>query len=289
MKYLALILICALQFASTLPASLVALAQTSMQSPPTSSQPPSHPASVPLDVANAQKARALLNQAIHALGGQAWLGIRDIEQSGRSFTFFHGRPTSNGIVFWRFVEFPDKERIELTKQRDVAQVYNGNKGYEITYKGAHEIEKKDLDDYFRRRKFSIDTVLRTWVNDPSVALFYDGAALAGNLAALQVTLINSKDEAVHLFFDPDTHLPLKKTYSWRDAVDQERDTEEEIWDNYRLVQGIMTAWGFTRYYNGDMQSERFLQDVHYNQGVNETMFDPNSGYDPNKVDSKHKK
>jgi hypothetical protein len=241
----------------------------------------------PADLENARKARALLDQAIQALGGQAYLNLHDMESEGRTYSFYHGRPTSNGILFWRFVEYPDKERVELTKERDVAVVYTGDKGFEITFKGAHAVEKKDLDDYLRRRKFSLETVLRTWLNDAGVALFYDGNALAGNLPAQQVTLINSKDEAVKLFFDLDTHLPIKKSYTWRDPVDKERNIEEEIYDNYRLVQGVMTPWGFTRYYNGDMQSERFLNGVHYNQGLNPAMFDPNSHYDPNKPAGKH--
>ena len=234
-----------------------------------------------------RKARALIDQAIQALGGQAYLNIHDIESEGRTYSFYHGRPTSNGVLFWRFVEYPDKERVELTKERDVAYVYRADKGYEITYKGAHEIEKKDLDDYKRRRRLSLETIMRNWINDPGVALLYDGNALAGNIPAQQITLINAKDEAVHLFFDLDTHLPIKKSYSWRDPVDKERDTEEEIYDNYRPVQGVMTAWGFTRYYNGDMQSQRFLHEIHYNQGVDETMFDPNSSYNPNKPVKKH--
>lgn len=265
---------------------VLVFAQTSTQSSPPSTQSSS---STPIDLENARQARTLLNQAIEALGGQAWLNIHDIESEGRSFSFYHGRPTSNGVLFWRFVEYPDKERIELTKERDIAELFTGNKGFEITYKGVHEIEKKDLDDYLRRRRLSLETILRTWLNDPSVGLFYDGSALAGDAPALQVTLINGHDEAVHILFDPDTHLPIKKTYSWRDPVDKERDTEEEVFDNYRPIQGIMTPWGFTRYYNGDMQSQRFLFAIHYNQGVDEAMFDPNSGYNPNKPAGKHKK
>ena len=49
----------------------------------------------------------------------------------------------------------------------------------------------------------------------------------------------------------------------------------------------MVPWGFTRYFNGDMQSERFVSAVHLNQGLNEAMFDPNSKYDPNKQTGKH--
>jgi hypothetical protein len=253
-------------------------------SPPGSSIPQS---SAPQnDEANARKARTLIDQAIQALGGQAYLNVRTVQQQGRTYSFYHGRPTSNGVLFWRFTEYPDKERIEVTKERDVATVFTGDKAYEITYKGPHPIEKKDLDDYLRRRKFSLETMLRVWFNDPAVALFYDGQALAGNLPAEQVTLINSKDEAVSLFFALDTHLPIKKRYVWRDPVDKERNTEEEIYDNYRPIQGVMTAYGFTRYYNGDMQNERFVNSVSYNENLNPAMFDPNSNYNPNKPPGK---
>jgi hypothetical protein len=240
-----------------------------------------------IDQENARQARALLDQAIQALGGQAYLNIHDVQQQGRTYNFYHGRPTSNGVVFWRFVEYPDKERIEVTPQRDVAYLFTGNKGYELTFKGPHAMEKKDLDDYLRRRRLSLETVLRTWVNDPTVALFYDGSALAGNLAAQQVTLINAQDEAVSLCFDPDTHLPIKKTYKWRDPVDKERNIEEELYDNYKPVQGIMTPDSFTRYYNGDMQTQRFVNSAKFNEGLDQAMFDPNSSYTPIRQPKKH--
>lgn len=261
-----------------------AVPQTGTQAPP--SVAPTGP-SIPVDQENARHARALLDQAIQALGGPAYLNIHDMEQEGRTYSFHHGEPTSNGVLFWRFVEYPDKERIEVTKERDIAYIYSGDKGYEVTYKGAHEMDKKELEDYLRRRRFSLDTLLRVWASDPTVALFYDGNALAGNLPAQQITLINKKDEVVKLFFDIETHLPIKKSYTWRDPVDKERNVEEEIYDKFRPVQGVMTPYGFTRYFNGDMQSARFVHSIHYNQGLNEAMFDPNSHYDPNKPAGKH--
>jgi hypothetical protein len=255
-------------------------AQTSSQNPAESGA--STPANRGDDRENARQARALLEQAIQALGGQTFLNIHDVQQQGRTYGFYHGRPTGAGALFWRFIEYPEKERLEVTKERDVAYVYSGEKGYEVTYKGAHALEKKDLEDYLRRRRFSLETMLRVWINDPTVALFYDGNAMAGNIPAQQVTLINSKNEAVSLSFDVGSHLPIKKSYKWRDPVDKERNTEEEVYDNYKPVQGVMTPYSFTRYYNGDMQSQRFINSVQFNQGLNPAMFDANSGYDPNK-------
>jgi len=251
------------------------------------SAPARAPQPIPPDQENARKARALIDQAIQALGGQAYLNLHNMQQEGRTYSFHHGRPTSNGLVFWRFVEYPDKERIEVTKERDVAYLYIGDKGYEVTFKGPHAVEQKDLDDYLRRRRFSLENIFREWINDPRVALFYDGNALAANLPAVKVRLINTKDEAVSLFFDPETHLPIEKSYTWRDPVDRFKNVEEEIFDNYRQTQGVMIPWGFTRYFNGDMQTQRFVSAVHINQGLNEAMFDPNSGYNPIKPAGKH--
>jgi hypothetical protein len=246
-------------------------------------------AAVPVDLENARKAKTLIDQAIQALGGQAYLTIRDRELTGRTFGFHHGRSSGNGIEFWSFSEFPDKERVELTKQRDIAELYVGTKGFEITYKGPKPIEPKDLDDYNRRRRFSLETILRTWVVDPTVAMLYEGNAIAAQHPALQVTLINAKNEAVTLDFDIDTHLPVRKSFEWRDPVDRQKNLEEEIYENYRLVQGVMTPYNVTGYFNGDMARERFIFTAAYNTGLDQAMFDPNSGYDPNKQAGKQSK
>jgi hypothetical protein len=233
---------------------------------------------IPVDQENVRKAKAVLDQAIQALGGQAYLNIQDISQEGRTFSFFHGQPSSYGIQFWRFYKYPDKDRVELTKKRDVIYVNNGDKGYEITYKGTRAADAKDLADYNRRRQFTLDWVLRHWVSDPGEALFYEGAAVAADKPADQVTLINAKNQGVTLFIDSNTHLPIKKTYSWRDPADEQRNTEEEVYDNYRPMQGIMTPFSITRYYNGDMSNERFLTVVNYNQGLSDAKFEAQITY-----------
>jgi hypothetical protein len=234
------------------------------------------------DQENSRKARALIDQAIQALGGQNYLNIRDREMQGRSYSFHHGRPSNGGVIFWGFSEYPDKERIELTKERDVTELYVGSKGYEITYKGVHPAEKQDLEDYLRRRRFSLETMLRNWVNDSGVVLLFEGFAIAAQHPSQQVTLINAQDESVTLYFDNDSHLPVKKTFKWRDPVDRQNNLEEEVYENYRPVSGIMAPYNVTRFFNGDMASQRFLNLVTINQGLDAAMFDPNSGYNPNK-------
>ena len=232
---------------------------------------------------NSNKARAIIEQGIEALGGQAYLTIRDREQQGRTYGFHHGAASGGGAQFWSFSEFPDKERVEFTKERDIAQVFVGDRGYEITYKGPHPLEQKDLEDYLRRRRFSLERVLRIWVNDPGVVMLFEGNAIAAQHPALQVTLVNAQNESVTLYFDVDSHLPIKKSFEWRDPVDKQKNLEEEIYENYRAVSGIMAPYNVTRYFNGDMSNQRFMNTVTINQGLDPAMFDPNSGYNPNKL------
>lgn len=232
----------------------------------------SGPAAIPADLQDQNKARTLLDQMIQALGGKAYLDIQEVSQEGRTYSFHLGNPTSAGLLFWRFYKYPDKDRIELTKKRDVVEVFDGERGSEITYKGVHPMDAKDLADYLRRRKYSLDVVLRKWLNEPGIALFYDGPTVADQKSVEKVTIMNAHDQAVDLYLDSENHLPVKKSFSWRDPTDKERNIEEEGYDNYRPVDGIMTPFVVTRYYNGDMSNQRFLTSASYNKDVSDSMF-----------------
>lgn len=221
---------------------------------------------------NAKKAVVLLNQMVQALGGQAWLTFQDMAQEGRTYGFHGGRPTGAAAPFWRFWKWPDKDRIELTKQRDWIIIHNGDNGYEITFRGVFPEEPKPLADFLRRRHYSVERVLRQWIHEPGVAFFYEGAAVAEGKPAEKVTVLNAKNESVTFWIDSAKYLPVKKSYSTRDAASREMDTEEEIFDNYHDVQGIATPFNLTRRINGEMNSQRFLHKVTYNTGIADSQF-----------------
>ena len=234
----------------------------------------SHP-STPIDQSkdpNAQKARALLQQMIQALGGDAYLTVKDIEQEGRTNGFYHGNPSGSTAPFWRFVRFPDKERVELTKQRDWIMLYTGDEGYEITFRGTKPLDPKDLKEYLQRREYSLDRVLRTWINAPGTALFYEGDGFVDNRQVDNVSVINAQNQAVTISIDRANHLPVKKSFKARNPEDKEMDEEDEIYGNYRVEQGFNTPHIITRLKNGETTSERFVTKITYNQGLPDSMF-----------------
>jgi hypothetical protein len=248
-----------------------------------SSPPGQNPSSLSTDQENVRKAKDVLDQGIQALGGQAYLNWQEQTQEGRAYSFHHGEANSLGTIFWRFKKYPDKERVELTKKRDVVEIFNDDKGYEVTYKGVRNLEpKEELDPYLRRHHYALEIVLREWIHQPGVALFYEGQTVAAQKETDQVTIMNAKNEAVTLNFDINTHLPVKKKFTWRDPTDKERNVEEEVFDNYRSVQNIMTPFDVTRMYNGEMAAQSFLTSASYNQPVSDSLFDPHAAREKHK-------
>jgi hypothetical protein len=221
-----------------------------------------------------QKAKQILDDMIRAMGGEAYLTLREMSAEGRSYAFYHGRPSGLGIVYWRFWEWPDKDRYELTKQRDVIDLYVGDKGYETTYKGTVELDPKQLSDYLRRREHSLEWVIRNWLSAPGSTILYEGTAIVEQNLADKVTILTASNDSVTLAVDPRTHLPVRKTYSYRDPDDRQFDEEAEIFSNYKVVQGISTPYSTVRMENGDMSGQRFLNSVSYNNGVDASLFQP---------------
>ena len=229
------------------------------------------------------KSCQVLNQMIRALGGDAWLNVRTQESAGRASSFYHGQPNSMSILYWRYWEWPDKERVELTKQRDVVELLVGDKGYEITYKGTATQDPKDLEQELRRREHSLEWVVRKWLPAPGTTILYSGTAMVERNLADQVTVLNASNDSVVLSIDGTTRLPVKISYQWRDPVDREFDDGAVVFGNYKLIDGIQTPYSVVYYLNGDMTSQRFVNSVKYNTGMAPTLFEPKGMlYNPNK-------
>jgi hypothetical protein len=243
-------------------------------SPQPSPKPAAEPGLLHLPPATdpgSQKAGQLLEQMVGALGGEAYLNLQNMEQNGRGYAFYHGEPTGAGTLFWRFWQSPDKERTELTKQRDVVTLITGAQGYEITYRGTTALEKDKLEDYLRRRSHSLRWVLRQWLG-PGTIVLYEGQGVAERKQAEKVSLLNAQDDGVTIAIDSHTHLPLRVSFVWQDPKTRDRTEEAVGYDNYRPIHGIMTPFSVTGYRNGEPSSQQFITETKYNLNLPDSLF-----------------
>lgn len=271
-----------LKWISVLLLAAVAAAQTSSSSAPAAPSAPNPwlPAVAGTEDPTIKKARNLLTQMIEAMGGDAYMNLQSIEQTGMSYAFYNSRPNSLGTEFHRIFKFPDKDRTELTKQRDVVYIVNGDKGYETTYKGTTLQDPTTWRDYVRRRNYSVEWLLRGWLKQPGTQIYYDGTAIAEQRMSDVVTLMNAKNESASFYIDQNTHLPIKKTFTFRDPVDKQKDEEGEIYGNWRPEGGINTPHSIVRTHNGEYTNQRFIKSVNYNVAAPDSLFEAKPTYDP---------
>ena len=220
------------------------------------------------------KGLLLLQQMVTALGGDAWLDIADSVTAGRTASFFQGSPTEQITPFLQLHRAPDEDRIELTKKRDILDIFTPTEGVEITYKGRQYLPKELVEAMQRRRAHSVDAIARVWMKDPSATVFYLGTEIVGRRQADIVRVVNAKNDNVTLDLDTQTHLPLRRTFKWRNATFKDFDEDSEEYDSYQPVQGFQTPFNITRYHNGDMIEQRYIISVQYNTGLPASLFEP---------------
>ena len=266
--------------------TLCALSVSPRAWPQASEIPSAQPAKPPGN--EEQRGRALLDQMVKALGGDAWLNRRDMQAAGRTASFFHNEPNPYVIEYNYWHRFPasgqpeaerlgfltEKSMILPGKKVDVVQIWTPTNGYEVTYKGKTELPKDQVEDYVRRKNHSIEAVINTWLKTPGVMVISEGTSMVMRRIADKVTVLSPNNDAVTIEMDANTHLPLQRRFEWRNEQFKDLDEDVEEYDDYHPVQGLPTPFMITRYRNGDMVNQRYYVKVQYNLGIPNDMFDP---------------
>jgi hypothetical protein len=222
---------------------------------------------------NALQAHATIDAMVQALGGDAWLGMRNQMRHGHLAAFFHGNPDPGTTEYWEFHEFPARDRMEVTKHRDVVQFYLDRAGWEVTFRGKKALPEDMVEDYLRRRDHSIETAIKVWLKNPNTILIYEGKHMASRHLCDQVTLISAQNESVTILTDSTSHLPLKRVFQWRDPLYKDKNTDAEEYDDYHTFDGLPTAMRITRYKNDDILRQYYIDRVEYNQNLPADIWD----------------
>lgn len=214
--------------------------------------------------ANQQKARALLDAMVRALGGPQWLALQNSYIEGRVSGYYQGKPTGMVLNFFQWRTPAGDQRIELGKKHDDIEIFTDQQCWEATYRGKKALPKDICDDYQRRRDHSIDVAIRSWLKDPNTILIDEGKTLSERHLTDQVTLISPTNESITIQMDDETHLPRSRTFQWRDPLYRDKNEDREEYDDYHTIDGIPTPYSVTRFHNGDVTSQQYVFKGAYN-------------------------
>ena len=221
---------------------------------------------------SAAKGKQILEQAIEALGGAAYLNVRDATCTGRLGTFDHSGELTG---FGHFIDYsipPFKERQENLPKRNIIEVYNGNQGWELDRGGVSEAPRADLVDFQEGVKKDIDNILRHRMHEPDMTIRYGGPDIIDGWKADWVELVDGENRTIRIAFSVDTHLPIRKTVDTRDARTRMKTQEVEYYSNYHPLQGIETAFQITRERNNTKIFQAFFDKCDYNTNLADSLF-----------------
>jgi hypothetical protein len=221
---------------------------------------------------SAAKAKAILQQAIDALGGPVYLNVHDVTCEGRLSQFGHSGELNGFGHFVDYAQPPLKDRTENLPKRNIISVFNGDKGWELDRGGVSEATITDLATFQEDTKKDIDNILRHRIHEQGMIFRYGGLDVVDYQESDWVELVDSDNRTFRIAIARTTHLPVRKVVDTRNANTRMRNEEIEYYSNYHPINGIQTPYQITRERNGIKVYQVFFDKYEYNTSVPDSLF-----------------
>jgi hypothetical protein len=228
---------------------------------------------------NAAKAEAVVDRAIEALGGHAYLNVRTVVGHGFFSTFTDGI-SQNPARFLDYIAYPDRERTEFTGNGiRVIQTNNGDTGwlYDGATKSLNDMKGPQIEDFKRGMRTSVENLLRGWWKKEKATLSYVGRREAG-LARRNETLRLTYPDGfwIEYEFAVKEGLPEKvifKTTKKKPGSDETvENTEEDRLAKPIAIAGVTSPWVIDHFINGIQSSRINYESIEYNTALADALF-----------------
>jgi len=243
------------------------------------------------------KAEQIIQRAIEAQGGRAYLDIRTVTGRG-FFTQYEKGLTKMPSRFVDYQIFPDRERTEFRDGKvTVIQTNTGANGwiFDGLTRSIKDLTPAQSEDFKIAMRTSVDNILRGWWRKESAKLEYVGRREAGLAKRNEVVrLVYPDDFSVEYEFGAKDFLPAKILYrrkaaqaADKDKADKDKkenangttDTaaadeplEEDRLLQYIMLDGINTPFVIDHYRNGKQTSRINFETVEFNKPINDSLF-----------------
>jgi hypothetical protein len=211
---------------------------------------------------SAAKAKAMLQQAIEALGGAAYLNVHNSDCTGRFAQFQHSGDIGGYIEMREYREMPDKNRVEYDPKATIIDIYAGDKGWSLDRSGVSEIPAADMADYREQIKMQMGNVLRNRMNDSTLFFRYGGSDVV-DLKEADWIEIGGQGRTLRIAVGRD-HLPIRTVLQQRDPKTGEQTERSTYYTSYHLIDGIQTPFRESRFLNGRQVYQVFWESCSYN-------------------------
>lgn len=221
-----------------------------------------------------EKAEKVLQRAIGAMGGSAYLNVQSSVGRGL-FTPFRDGVSGIPSAFIDYIVYPDRERTEFRGGGSrVIQTNTGDTGwlYDGAAKTLKDMTPKQVADFKLAMRTNVDNLLRGVWRKEGARITYAGrreAGLAKRNEAVRVTYPDGF--SVDFEFSAQDGLPAKILYK-RTNSEGEEITEEDRLAQFVNTNGISSPFVIDHYAAGIQTSRINYESIAFNTQLSDTLF-----------------
>jgi hypothetical protein len=227
-----------------------------------------------------ERGKRVVYEALHAVGGKAYLAMEDREESGRAYSFFRQEleGLSTAKIYTRYLtpaagKPSVRERQSFGKDESSGVLFNQEGAWEITFRGARQLEPKRIENWRDGTLRSVFYILRQRLDEPAMDFYSRGSDLYENLPVEIVDITDAAGLTVTVYFSGSTRLPVRQVLKRRNAEFKDFDTEETFFAKYRDVGGgVMWPFSIRRKRNGEKLYEIYSESVQINKDLRDDLF-----------------
>lgn len=221
---------------------------------------------------SAAKAKDLIQGMIQALGGSVYLNAKDETCTGKAAQFGHSGALDDYDTFFEYTKFPDKDREEFSKKRNIIQIFNGDHGWVLDRGGVTDAPADAIAENQRELDVDFDHILRYRLNEPGMIFRYDGPDVVDLQEADWVELDDSEGREIRIAIAKLTHLPIRKDVAMRDPKTRMRTEEMDYFSNFHALDGVTMPFQITRIRNGLKVFQVFYESCKFNTNLADSFF-----------------
>ena len=235
-----------------------------------------------------RRGREIIDQAVQALGGERFLALETVVERGRMFSFY--RQDISGMaratLFTKYAPAPEKPDIgtlyqlerqsfgtmKKKKKEDWSVLFNGEDGWEITYRGARPLSQEDLRNHRTSRQMDIFYVLLRRLNEEGLVFDYRQRVIIDNKPLYEVDITDAKNRVLKVYFHYSSYLPFRQEYEDRDKFGLPHK-HLTIYDKFRDAGGgVKLPWVIQRFKDGEKTFSMFAESVEANPKLDAKTF-----------------
>jgi hypothetical protein len=250
------------------------------------------PAQEVLPEQSAAKAKQLLQQVITALGGQAYLNVRDSQCDGRAAQFGTAETLTGFSLFRDLWLLPDKRRVEyiskgehtiagflmgaddllITHGGALITIYSSQGGWTLDKAGVSDEPEDVIKSFNEQLKSGLNNMLRRRMHEPGVDVRYGGPDLIDLKEAEWIEFTDSDHRTMRLGVDKYTHLPLRWIVTTRDPETRVNTDVITSYTQYMTLDGVKTPLSIEVSRNDRKMTQTFLTACKFNSDLAPELF-----------------